>query len=353
VTRVTQNLLVSIIVNNYNYGRFVGATIESALNQTYPRTEIIVVDDGSTDDSRDVIARYGDRVTTLFKPNAGQASAFNAGFVKSHGDIIIFLDSDDLLAPHIVEAVVAEFHHNPRLAKVQYPLAVIDAHGQATGARVPPAQLPLPSGDLRQQMLTFPDDVRSSPTSGNAFAASVLREILPMPVLNPGYAWADLYLYNLAPLFGPIKSLATPGGCYRVHESNHYFSPHLDLGRIRQMMLSTRDNRQHIVKFARRLGLPNVPPRAEDILSVTYMVNRVASLRLDPPTHPIVSDSRLRLARLGLRASKLRYDVPLRVRVAYMAWFVAAVYSPRPVTRWLVTQVFYPQKRGPLARVVS
>jgi hypothetical protein len=211
----------------------------------------------------------------------------------------------------------------------------------------------MPSGDLRQQMLTFPDDVRSSPTSGNAFAAAVLREILPMPVLNPGYAWADLYLYNLAPLFGPIKSLAASGGCYRVHASNHYYSPSLDLGRIRQMMLSTRDNRHHIIKFARRLGLPNVPPRAEDILSVTYMVNRVASLRLDPPTHPIVSDSRLRLARLGLRASKLRFDVPLRVRVAYMAWFVAALFSPRPVTRWLVTQVFYPQKRGPLARVVS
>jgi glycosyltransferase involved in cell wall biosynthesis len=353
VTRVTQPQLVSIIINNYNYGRFVGATIDSALNQTYPRTEVIVVDDGSTDNSRDVIARYGQRVTTMLKPNAGQASAFNAGFARSRGDIVIFLDSDDLLAPHIVEAVVAEFQRNPNLSKVQYPLEVIDANGKATGARVPPAQLPMPSGDLRLQMLTFPDDVRSSPTSGNAFAASVLREILPMPVLNPGYAWADLYLYNLAPLFGPVQSLAAAGGCYRVHESNHYFSPNLDLGRIRQMMLSTRDNRHHIIEFARRLGLPNVPPRAEDILSVTYMVNRVASLRLDPPTHPIVSDSRLQLARLGLQASKQRFDVPLRVRVVYMAWFLAAVFSPRPVTRWLVTQVFYPQKRGPLARVVS
>ena len=209
---------------------------------------------------------------------------------------------------------------------MQYPLDVIDADGNPTGARVPPARLPMPNGDLRRQMLTFPDDVRSSPTSGNAFAAGVLRAILPMPVLNPGYAWADLYLYNLAPLFGPVKSLETSGGCYRVHQSNHYYSPNLDLPRIRQMMLSTRDNRHHIIKYARLLGLSNVPCQPEDILSVTYLVNRVASLRLDPPAHPIASDSRVQLARLGLVASKQRFDMPLRVRAVYMLWFLAAAF---------------------------
>lgn len=347
-----QTNLVSIIINNYNYGRFLSAAIESALNQTYEPIEVIVVDDGSTDDSRDIIARYGERVIPIFKENGGQASAFNAGFAHSHGSIVIFLDADDLLLPHIVGAVVTEFQENPTLGKVQYPLEVIDPGGNLTGERVPPATLPMPSGDLRKQMLTFPDDVRSSPTSGNAFASSVLRQILPMPVTRPGFAWADLYLYNLAPLFGSVQSLPSPGGCYRRHESNHFYSTTLDLRRIRQMMISTGDNKQYILKYARLLDLPDIPRCAEDILSVTYVVNRIASFRLDPLTHPYKSDSRVRLTKLGMLASSRRFDIPLRVRMVYMTWFVAAAFAPQPVMRWLVTQVFYPQRRGLLTRLV-
>jgi glycosyltransferase involved in cell wall biosynthesis len=91
------NLLVSIIINNYNYDRFLAEAINSALNQTYPYTEVIVVDDGSTDNSRQIIAEYGDRIIPILQPNGKQASAFNNGFAHSKGEIIIFLDSDDYL----------------------------------------------------------------------------------------------------------------------------------------------------------------------------------------------------------------------------------------------------------------
>src|SRR5688572_29854944 len=91
--------LVSVIVNNYNYGRFLAQAIDSALSQDYPRLEVIVVDDGSTDDSREIIARYGSKISPVLKANGGQASAFNAGFNASRGDVVIFLDSDDQLAP--------------------------------------------------------------------------------------------------------------------------------------------------------------------------------------------------------------------------------------------------------------
>ena len=80
--------LVSIIVNNYNYGRFLGEAIDSALGQTYPRLEVIVVDDGSTDNSRDVISSYAGQLTALLKCNGGQASAFNAGFAASRGEVV-------------------------------------------------------------------------------------------------------------------------------------------------------------------------------------------------------------------------------------------------------------------------
>src|SRR5215217_1250210 len=95
----THEPFVSVVVNNYNYGRFLGEAIDSALAQTYPRTEVVVVDDGSTDDSCSVIAGYDGRVVPVLKENGGQASAFNAGFAASRGDIVIFLDADDYLFP--------------------------------------------------------------------------------------------------------------------------------------------------------------------------------------------------------------------------------------------------------------
>ena len=78
--------LASIIINNYNYGRYLPKAIDSALAQSYPHTEILVVDDGSSDDSRTVIASYGDRIIPVLKQNGGQASALNAGFAASRGD---------------------------------------------------------------------------------------------------------------------------------------------------------------------------------------------------------------------------------------------------------------------------
>ncbi len=98
--------LVSIIINNYNYARYLPHAIDSALDQTFSPIEVIVVDDGSNDDSEEVIREYGDLITAIFKPNGGQASAFNVGLRHSEGDYVIFLDADDILLPHIVESIV-------------------------------------------------------------------------------------------------------------------------------------------------------------------------------------------------------------------------------------------------------
>src|SRR5262249_8062926 len=107
----------SIIINNYNYGRFLNDAINSALAQSYPNVEVIVVDDGSTDNSREIIAGYGDRIVPVLKENRGQPSAFNAGFATSGGDVILFLDSDDALLPTAVERAVGLFQ-NPGVVKV-------------------------------------------------------------------------------------------------------------------------------------------------------------------------------------------------------------------------------------------
>jgi Glycosyltransferases involved in cell wall biogenesis len=101
--------LASIIITSYNYEKFLPRAIDSALKQTYPAKEIIVVDDGSTDNSRHIINGYGDRIVPVFKENGGRASALNAGFFASQGEIIFFLDADDSFFPHKVETMVNYF----------------------------------------------------------------------------------------------------------------------------------------------------------------------------------------------------------------------------------------------------
>ena len=122
----------SIIINSYNYARYLGQAIDSALGQTYPHTEVVVVDDGSTDDSRAVLTGYGNRVRAVLKDNGGQASAFNAGLQASRGEVVLFLDSDDALLPKAVARAV-EFFRDPDVVKVHWPLWEIDAQGRKTG----------------------------------------------------------------------------------------------------------------------------------------------------------------------------------------------------------------------------
>lgn len=101
--------LVSIIITNYNYEKLLPRAIESVLQQTYPAKEIIVVDDGSTDNSRQLINSYGNKIMPVFKVNGGCAAATNTGFSASRGEIIFLLDADDSFSPHKVETMVNYF----------------------------------------------------------------------------------------------------------------------------------------------------------------------------------------------------------------------------------------------------
>jgi glycosyltransferase involved in cell wall biosynthesis len=213
--------LVSIVIDNYNYARFLPEAIESALAQTYPDTEVIVVDDGSTDDSREIIASYGSRVRPVLKTNGGQASAFNAGFAASRGDVVLFLDSDDTLFPEAVENVVGRFDGRD-VTKVHWQLLVVDEAGRPTGQRKPPA--PPPEGDFREQVLERgPTSCTSPPTSGNAWARWFLQRVMPVPEDSAYYrVCADEYLYTLAPVLGRVRAIPEPQGLYRVHGRSIY-----------------------------------------------------------------------------------------------------------------------------------
>lgn len=98
--------LVSIIIPCYRQGHYLGAAIESALGQSYPSIQVVVVNDGSDDDTEAVAARYAGRITYVFKPNGGLSSARNAGILAAEGDYLHFLDADDLLHPEAIASLV-------------------------------------------------------------------------------------------------------------------------------------------------------------------------------------------------------------------------------------------------------
>ena len=137
---------IDVIVNNHNYGPFLRTAVDSALAQTHPRVRVVVVDDGSADDSRAIIESYGSRIIPVLKENAGQASAFNAGLHASTSDIVLFLDADDALRPDICARVAAAFTDHPEAARVQYRMEVIDQQGNPTGVMKPPEYVRLPWG---------------------------------------------------------------------------------------------------------------------------------------------------------------------------------------------------------------
>jgi glycosyltransferase involved in cell wall biosynthesis len=222
----------SIIINNFNYGRFLADAIESALAQTYKSTEVVVVDDGSTDNSREVIERYSDRIVAVLKDNGGQGSAYNAGFAVSQGDLVCFLDADDTLFPRAIETSI-ELTQDPQVVKAQLSLQVVDAtgiwHGQLSTKRTPP------SGDLRQRVIDDGPLYDFEYHTGSAYRREFLKRVFPMPE-EPYRNGSDVFLITLAPVFGLVRTAQEALGTYRAHGANNYRDRPLDAQRLRNYL---------------------------------------------------------------------------------------------------------------------
>jgi glycosyltransferase involved in cell wall biosynthesis len=346
---MTAAMLASIIVNNHNYARYLRFAIDSALAQSHPDVEVIVVDDGSTDGSRDIMASYGERITPIYKRNGGQASALNVGVEAAHGDMLFFLDSDDVLKVDIVEHVVKAVEADPRVVWVMFRLEVTDAAGRATGVLRPEEHIPRRDGDLRRSIVEFPFDIVRTATSGNAFAARVVRRISPIPeaVYFSG-AGADWYLSPLAGLFGRCVFLDRIGGTYRVHGSNENWfegrSMQLDLSGIRKEIRCMQVSAEAIDKFAAEEGIGH----GKRGISVTFIAARLVSLKLSPAGHPMVDDTTLGLAVLGIWAALRRFDVRWPLKLLFIAWFIGMALAPRTYARELAELWYFPGRRGQL-----
>jgi Glycosyl transferase family 2 len=337
--------LVSIVVNNFNYARFLPQSIASALAQTYPRTEVIVVDDASTDGSRDIIRSFGERVVPVLQErNGGQAATLNAGFAASRGDLVIFLDADDYLYPDAAQKAASAFA--PGVGTIQYRLHLVDGSGTRIDL-YPPPEVSFDSGDVIPKLLAT-GRYEGTVTSGNAFVRKTLSAILPIPAEQFRIS-ADGYLVTSAPFYGAIASIDEPLGAYRMHGSNLWMSgPSLAL-RFRRSMLHDADKHRVLAQRAASLGLASNPqPGLQDY---QHLGMRLGSICLEPGQHPVATDTRLGVAVQGARAT-LRARLPWKRRLLLATWFLSVGALPRRFARELLSWYFDRSSRPKrLARV--
>jgi len=218
----------SILICNYNYGAYVGAAIESALAQTWPQVEVIIVDDGSTDESREVISRYP-AVTAIFQENQGQCATIRRALEAATGDLVITLDSDDELLPQTCERVAALWVEG--IVALQYRLetfGMVDHPGETL------PRYPFIEGDVARYFLETGSMIYP-PASGNAFDRHFVERVFAVSQ-NMIEASHDIWMCLSAALLGKVVSTDEVLGRYRIHATN-LSQP----GRTRKMSNILRD----------------------------------------------------------------------------------------------------------------
>lgn len=216
---------VSVVIDNHNYGRYLGGTIDSVLAQDFPASEveIIVADDGSTDDSRKILARYGDRIKPLLLEHRGQAEAFNAGFAAARGEIVCLLDSDDVWLPGKLAAVVPLFD-DPAVGGAQHYLT-------ETGPDLAPLRERVPAWPARYRLADFlAGRTHFTATSGLAFRKSVLAQALPIP--RDLFFYLDTFLTIRSLFAGELANCPKALGLHRLHGANWCASGYEDPRKI-------------------------------------------------------------------------------------------------------------------------
>jgi glycosyltransferase involved in cell wall biosynthesis len=337
------NPLVSIIINNYNYERFLPEAIDSAINQTYQNTEVIVVDDCSTDNSRDIIASYGKKIIPVYhKENGKQATAFNSGFAISKGEIIIFLDADDYLYTNALESIVSVW--KPNLGKVHYRLQVVDTDRKSLGFSYPQGGKPLSRGEVWRTIFEL-GRYQSVPTSGNAINRKALEEVFP--ISDEYKLTADDYLSMLIPFYGEVIAIDSPLGAYRIHTSNQWALATVNGERFHRFVRHDLQNYQLLVQKANELGY-ELPLDFEQ-RSIGRLWSRMASLRLDPQNHPIPSESPLELIYLGIRSVWKYSEHKLLKKLVFSLWFIWVGLMPLVLAKMAIIWLFVPHKRPKLS----
>ncbi|MBZ5700732.1 MAG: glycosyltransferase [Acidobacteriia bacterium] len=211
---------VSVLVDTYNHEGFIEQALHSVLEQDFPAAdrEILVVDDGSTDRTPEILRRFAPQVRVLRKANGGQASAFNAGIPECRGEIIAFLDGDDWWAPAKLRRVAEFLAAEPAAGFVGH--GILESFGDGTLRAIAPEK----PERLRLNSLAAARVFRLRKsylgTSRMIMRAAIARQILPVP--EALVIEADEYLFTLAAALGDLVILPDTLTHYRLHGANLY-----------------------------------------------------------------------------------------------------------------------------------
>ncbi len=211
----------SCLINNYNYAEFLSEAIDSALNQTVKFDEIIIVDDASTDNSAEVIAKFTQvaNVKSILKEkNQGQLSSFNEGFLAATGDIIFFLDADDIYEPQYLETALSFYN---RRSECDFVFCAYKKFGAVEET----FQRDAVDLDLGYSVIRtlYSGEWIGSITSTLSIRREIVSKFLPIPYMEDWRVRADDCLIWGASLVGAKKFyMSKPLVKYRIHQSNQY-----------------------------------------------------------------------------------------------------------------------------------
>jgi glycosyltransferase involved in cell wall biosynthesis len=329
---------LSIIISNCNYERFLASCIQSALDIDWPQKQIIVVDDGSTDRSREIIESFGDQIQSVYHKNGGQTVAYNTGFTLSKGDALLFLDADDLVDPSAMLELAKVW--NDSVSKVQYQMRIINADGISTGAYFPQF-IGIQSPDEIRKSCMDTSAYQTPPGSANIYSRHFLELIFPLD--DKMDKAGDSFLLAAAPFGGDVVTINKPLFSYRSHGNNQGIHSSLDVNKLRKE-ISTAIARFHYQQaFALTRGY-EIPERAIGY-SLSLLPIRLAAFLLDQHGHPFPNESRLRLAKDFAVGFSRPQGLKMSSKVALAMWFYTVLMLPACLASPLISLRILPYSR--------
>jgi glycosyltransferase involved in cell wall biosynthesis len=330
---------VSVLIDTYNHERFIAEAVESALAQDFPADarEILVVDDGSTDRTPEILAKFEPHIRILRKVNGGQASAFNYGIPQCRGEIVAFLDGDDWWVPNKLSTVVGAFSAHPEVGLVGHSVTEIFSDGTRRIESVreaPHFRIDSVAGArvfrLRKSFLG---------TSRMAFRADLLGRIGPVP--EALVIEADEFLFTLGALFSEVLLLHEPLTFYRIQGQNLF---QLSGGNIDAL------RRKHAVLVAlakalcRRFGEEQVPSE------IGHAIMDAVQIEADVLRLSLGEGSPMDTFRTELRSYELHHqDAPVLRRFLQCISLLPALFlsarNYNAFKQWVATNTFYRRVR--------
>ncbi|MGC1442967.1 MAG: glycosyltransferase family 2 protein [Burkholderiaceae bacterium] len=326
---ITGNTSVAVIVFSYNYEIYLRQEIDSLLNQSKPFDQILVVDDGSTDGSREIINSYGDKIQAVFKENSGQLGAAVYALPLVRTRFVYFLDADDFADPDAATIIREHLAGNP--VKVQFQLRCVD-NDRPLDSVIPA----YPRGYTTQDMIIDNEVMgfyTSPPTSGNVFSVKTLRS-LPLDQLMANEAFDGSPMLSM-PYLGEVRSVTQIIANYRIHGAN------FSLQHAPSVALYERSLRRHKLRWEELRLLAPHAVHPQPGTTVIELEAQCLKQGLSGKRVPF-SLSRRYVSRLADSA------LPLRMKILLSLFIASLSVLPASIGKKIILARRLPSERNPV-----